>query len=110
MTKRQTLELAAKAAGIRLHIWGTPGAENFADRDDPVAHRWDPLENDGAALRLAVRLDFGIEVMLALKLVRAGNGEQQAVEVKWGTKTVPDAYAATRLAIVRAAAELGKLK
>ena len=56
MNDRELLELAAKAAGIRLHVWGTKGAENFADMDAKPGNGWNPLEDDGDALRLAVRV------------------------------------------------------
>jgi hypothetical protein len=55
-------------------------------------------------LRLAVNLDFGIEVMLGLGETRCGDGDQEVVSENHND----DPYAATRRAIVRAAAEIGE--
>jgi hypothetical protein len=87
---RELLELAAKAAGIRLHVWGTKGAENFADMDAKTGGRWNPLADDGDAFRLAVLL--GIHVFSPDYPEYHGSG---------------DACAAVRRVIVEAAARLG---
>lgn len=102
MTDRELLELAAKAAGIRLHVWGTPGIENFADLDaERFGSLWKPLTNDGDALRLAVKL--WIEPDFRMGTVRCFGESSCFIE-----PTGDDPYAATRRAIVRAAAEIGK--
>ena len=90
MNDRELLESAAKAAGIRLHVWGTKGAENFAALDAKTHARWNPLADDGDALRLAVKL--GIQVFSPDYPEYHGGG---------------DACAAVRRAIVEAAARLG---
>lgn len=90
MNDRELLELAAKAAGIRLHVWGTKGAENFADMDAKTHGRWNPLADDGDAFRLAVLL--GIHVFSPDYPEYHGSG---------------DACAAVRRVIVEAAARLG---
>ena len=82
MNDRELLELAAKAAGIRLYVWGTKGKENFADMDAKGDGRWNPLEDDGDALRLAVRVPL-------LTIHSCETAEE------------------TRRSIVRAAAEIG---
>ena len=94
MTDRELLELAAKAAGyeLRLHEDGTAYSDNRAVGYWSV---WNPLTDDGDALRLAVKLGM-MEVAEVLSYwlkqdFRSG-----------------DPYAATRQAIVRAAAEIGK--
>ena len=92
MNDRELLESAAKAAGIRLHVWGTKGAENFAALDAKTHARWNPLADDGDALRLAVKL--GIQVFSPDYPEYHGSG---------------DACAAVRRAIVEAAARLGAL-
>ncbi len=90
MTDRELLEKAAKAAGLRLeddHVWHE-GAGQWV--------RWNPLYDDGDAFRLAVqcRIDLGwVESQIA-----ANNC------CELGT----DPYAATRRAIVRAAAAMAK--
>lgn len=83
MTDRELLELAAKAAGLNV---GT----DEGSYDD--LKWWNPLTNDGDALRLAVKL--GIDVSKA--------------QLVYYDKTSNDPYAATRRAIVRTAAEIGK--
>ena len=85
MTNKEMLEYAAKAAGIE--------GLNFdrVQRD----WAWNPLTDDGAALRLAVKLHLPVEAMIAFVAER---------EPDWHK----DPYAATRRAIVRAAAEIGR--
>ncbi len=106
MTDRELLELAAKAAGIRLYVWGTPGAENFAAMGTEGCKggvRWNPLTDDGDALRLAVQMELLIDAHGLY--VRAGHpyeGETLAIETKGA-----DPQAATRRAIVSAAAAIG---
>jgi len=96
MTDRELLELAAKAAGLS-HPDGWDWIRN------PLGYSWNPLEDDGDALRLAVkmeiRIDWGAFDVVALEF----NTDAVAREAK-GT----DPYAATRRAIVRAAAEIGR--
>ena len=106
MTDRELLELAAKAAGYYYHGHRTrsatsdkPGYENCYvsttnDTDDWFV--WSPLTDDGDALRLAVKLEM--DVMCAS--VRTDCGIVETIQA--GT----DIYAATRRAIVRAAAAI----
>lgn len=105
MTDRELLELAARAAGIRLHVWGTKGQENFADMDDPGG-RWNPLADDGDALRLAVKL--------GLSIYAPDEEDATAVVRDWNfirvTEEGDDHCASTRRAITRAAAEIGGTK
>jgi hypothetical protein len=63
MTDRELLEAAARAAGIKLHVWGKKGAENFADMSDPSNHRlWNPLRDRADAFDLQLRLHMGVQV------------------------------------------------
>lgn len=106
MEDRELLELAAKAAGIKLHVWGTPGSENFADMDaKPHGALWNPLTTDGDALRLAVKLKLhlGLEshTVSAWQSDKFGNFQTEVLSHRGDE-------AATRRAIVRAAAEIGK--
>jgi hypothetical protein len=96
MTDRELLELAAKAAGMRV-IW-----PNEAVLPDGRSIRWNPLTDDGDALRLAVRCD--IAFMLETERASSTTNTGQRFTEWLGT----DPYAATRRAIVRAAATLGK--
>ncbi|MFM2007587.1 MAG: hypothetical protein RLZZ09_3242 [Pseudomonadota bacterium] len=88
MTDRELLEVAARAAGIDLL------------RGPYIT--WNPLTDDGDALRLAVCL--WITVTQFTKHVRAEVDGQPDLHEPHG----PDPYAATRRAIVRAAAEIGR--
>lgn len=108
---RELLEFAAKAAGYQIHIWGTPGEENCARMDTTVGDRWNPLTDDGDALRLAVKL--GLDVCIdtpqekdAHTHVVGFSGENS--DLVDAIEYHGDPYAATRRAIVRAAAEIGK--
>jgi hypothetical protein len=108
MTDRELLALAAKAAGIPV-VWDEE-AGCYLRQDRMGTVPWVPLTDDGDALRLAVYLDFGIEVHQSLGAVYAGNGIQEKVSMSWPLKGLPDAYSATRLAIVMAAAYFEKAK
>jgi hypothetical protein len=87
MTDRELLELAAKAAGYWAAEFNCPA--NLPRPD------WNPLTDDGDALRLAVKLNLWEAVC---------DGYQHA------DSSDSDPYAATRRAIVRAAAEIGRSK
>lgn len=105
ITDRELLELAAKAAGINLYVWGTPGSENFADVDaTPYGRLWNPLTDDGDALRLAVHLEIGAMVSANFVYVKKYYSDLPILRLPIDG----DKYAATRRAIVRAAAEVGK--
>jgi hypothetical protein len=112
MNDRELLELAAKAAGIEIvpctchyEQWPFKYAEGQGKRG-----HWNPLTDDGDALRLAVKLrlhilhnDAGepvlwVSAVLNKTMIHAA--EEFADE--------GDRAAATRRAIVRAAAEIGR--
>ena len=121
MDDRTMLELAAKAAGIDLEFrvlrW-SDGSEYpcYVDKDSvstlantEVVVRWNPLENDGQALRMAVKLqiDFQFEdgnVVTWFSCHRQGwdNGQVWSWEESLGD----DSLSATRRAITRAAAAI----
>jgi hypothetical protein len=103
MTDRELLELAAKAAGIGLFVWGAKGAENFTIKlpNNSPGTKWNPLKDDGDALRLAVKL--GIDV---IQLEKSQSAYANSSQVLFSESK--DKYSATRRAIVRAAAEIGK--
>ena len=91
---KELLKLAAKAAGIELH------------------DGWNPLTNDGDAMRLAVKLGISIQCLRA-----QGYDKTTAVQCQWGGYIINvginegcngDPDAAARRAIVRAAAEIGR--
>jgi hypothetical protein len=92
MTDRELLELAAKAAGLEVV---TPTMLKYG--------QWNPLTDDGDALRLAVKLRMNVfhAGIRVFALDEEGN-----IEEAEGHELDP--YAATRRAITRAAAEIGK--
>lgn len=103
MNDRELLELAAKAGGIE--VWPGTGFQAHmlftrlakADPDGKVTGvEWNPLDDDGAALRLAADLDlFGDPSYWHwLAIARLSNST--------------DKHANVRRAIVRAAAAIGK--
>lgn len=114
MTDRELLELAAKAAGITLTPMEVKNVTEQGDdrfigymaSPDQCPRGWfDPLKDDGDALRLAVKL--GLQIVhysvTSEGQDRVGVGSPGKME---GYHKNP--YAATRRAIVRAAAEIGR--
>ena len=101
-TDRELLELAAKAAGIEVADWHRYGHAVTSVGD------WNPLTDDGDALRLAVTLKLHISVQGDMpgdeQITFCGHGWDGAQIKAHGA----DAYAATRRAIVRCAAEIGR--
>jgi hypothetical protein len=95
MTDKELLELAAKAIGLPECGWMGPA---FMYVKDNQFTDWNPLTDDWDALRLAVKL--GLDVCLIHKQLVSS---AMAVELHNS-----DPYAATRRAITRAAAEIGK--
>lgn len=95
MTDRELLELAAKASGELTESWY--GNKNYIDG---MLSRWNPLTDDGDALRLAVKCR--LDLMLYSNVKGAFTKGVQYSEKG------DDPYAATRRAIVRAAAEIGR--
>ena len=93
---RELLEQAAKAAGELTPDWYGNNAYF-----DGVLKRWNPLTDDGDALRLAVKLAVVVNLIPNYTSVCDSN-----LIVK--EQHNDDPYAATRRAIVRAAAEIGK--
>jgi hypothetical protein len=87
MTDRELLELAAKAAGLEVV---TPTMLTYG--------QWNPLTDDGDALRLAVKLN----------LFNTRSNGYEWPDAELFARHEDDPYAATRRAIVRAAAEIGK--
>ena len=100
---RELLELAAKAAGFA-------GALDFVNTQQgkfwvSSYGYWNPLTDDGDALRLAVKLEIDIrfytesEEAWVETAAYGGNADELLA---------PDPYTATRRAIVCAAAEIGR--
>ena len=106
MTDKELLELAAKAAGIEHHGYCTEGFLFVGDGECGRWDRWNPLLDDGDALRLAVKLRIELEFYDGFEEVFATENTIEAISQTEPYKNDP--YAATRRAIVRAAAEIGR--
>ena len=104
---RNLLELAAKAAGLVYdHRYGIVFSED--EDGNTLETQWNPLTDDGDALRLAVDLQLGISVP------PVSDGRVGVVTFYGPIISIVeypkngDRHAATRRAIVRAAAEIVK--
>lgn len=111
MTDRELLPLAARAAGIDAH-WGDGWQKEIMFRSVPRANsplvtyiEWNPLGDDGDALRLAVKLNLSVCVELDQTWICHHGAE--AKPLLW-VEHGDNPNAATRRAIVLAAAEIGK--
>ena len=117
MNDRELLKLAAKAAGFGAqnppnnpHCWteseypkgsGQHGALwNYVGYSD-TAELWNPLTDDGDALRLAIDLELDVSLGKSGAVVEFGRLQIEELDAS-------DTYAAVRRAIVRAAAEIGR--
>lgn len=104
---RALLELAAKAAGFTCETF-VDGKIIRRDLDNQPIY-WNPLTDDGDALRLAVKLHFEVDVWYDGGGVSCAlSGTHEDANDGWSFEQSADRYAATRRAIVRAAAEIGK--
>jgi hypothetical protein len=95
VTDRELLDRAAKAAGYAL-IDTRPGYPSWVQG---LGH-WDPLTNDSDAFRLAVKLRLDVRHLLPCGVEAGTSGYVSNVEFEG------DHGAATRVAIVRAAAAM----
>jgi hypothetical protein len=95
VSDRELLELAAKAGGSGFgggYFWRSDGIP------------WNPLTDDGDALRLAVKLGLTVAQLMSGREVLV-NDYDETVLIGEFHEADPDA--ATRRAITRAAAEIG---
>ena len=110
-TDRELLELAAKALGINLVVEEIPhrtngyGMETVFRTDGHPCRNWNPLTDDGDAMRLAVKLRITVSLSNQAHATEVWGFDEQGSVVCHDHDHNP--YAATRRAIVRAAAELG---
>jgi hypothetical protein len=98
MTDIKLLELAAKACGM------------FSSKMRIEFNQWNPLTNDGDALRLAVKLEISIAFGVHATTINCEvyDWAEDEVLIDWKEDGRKDPLAATRRAIVRAAAEIGR--
>ena len=114
MTDRELLEFAAKAIDCSIvqddgesSVWIVP-----IKKDAGYGFWWSPLTDDGDALRLAVKCSLLVHVVAYIPKENAWghvscawHGHRLRFEPE---RFTDDPYSATRRAIVRAAAEIGK--
>jgi len=101
MTDRELLEMAAKAAGYEVE-WVRNSGCHYRCEAEESREQWCPLDDDGDALRLAVKLDISLLGDFPGNIVVVAFDARRIIEKYDG-----DQYAATRRAIVRAAAAIG---
>jgi hypothetical protein len=101
MDDKTLLELAAKAAGIRVRVWQDGMQTGFLEADIP--HLWNPLTDDGDALRLAVKLRLTIDFNARGVFAGAAHPKPGGFADERG-----HGESSVRRAIVRAAAALGE--
>lgn len=104
-TDRELLELAAKAARIEgnyepKYFCGA-GPNDHGIYVEETGWLWNPIDDSGDAMRLAVRLGFIVDTHGAYTRISFPFGDVICIEAHGD-----DPYAATRRAIVRAAAEI----
>ena len=102
---KELLEQAAKAAGYEYTQWAPLLHPKVNWGVCTIDGLWNPLTDDGDALRLAVKLGLAL-VVGNIDDVIAVQSEQLPDVIT--AELTDDHYAATRRAIVRAAAEIGK--
>jgi hypothetical protein len=107
MDDREMLELAARAAGHEIVCWQIDGFPLVKD-DEHGLISWNPLAKwgNGDALRLAVKLHLTIRMYYGNACAQSTVPGGPSVYVDETNTADPEA--ATRRAIVRAAAEIGK--
>jgi len=101
MADRDLLEMAAKALGLGRQFWDYEWVRGLGHM---VTRRsmWNPLGNDGEALMLAASLRISINFT-------SSHTECEIGEEIFSEEHMGEPWPATRRAIVRAAAELGRL-
>lgn len=107
MNDKELLEMAAKAAGIELGEW-YDSSNAFIHVISHKSPWWNPLTDDGDALRLAVSL--GLCIMFDRDSVQVSSSDGGEYCTAFSLETANSSEGATRRAIVRAAAEIGKVK
>ncbi len=113
LSDRGLLEAAAKQAGIEIeayHELSEPGYEYRVKENDPEdgpwMRLWDPLTDDGEALRLVVKMKMTVAVDVdRIDVGFDADFNRHVTEFIYEKPTPTDIFAATRRAIVRAAAQ-----
>jgi hypothetical protein len=99
-TDRELLLAAAKAAGMDRMWFANDGADSpmfFHRPNKSVYGEWNPLTDDGDALRLAVKLQMKVDASGRYIIVN---------DFMYGDEEIADRDKAVRRAVVRAAAAM----
>lgn len=104
-TDRSLLELSARAACVTIDGWTLDGHVRQVDASESnyIVTTWNPLTDDGDALRLAIEKNMKILCRGNQCEVCSQDGSIRVIEPHYADKNK-----ATRRAIVRAAAEIGR--
>ena len=99
-TDKELLILAARASGVvgEYHEMG----DGMRIETNPGHDWWNPLTDDGDALRLAVKLNMEVKFCSGMYAYAEAN------DCYLEDQDIDNPYAATRRAIVRAAAAIGE--
>jgi len=110
MSDRELLEMAAKAAGMKLawYEWNLSGEWGMIRPDATDGKIWNPLISDGDALRLAVKLFISVNFGYCADDAPIVTCTSDELENSVEHCLAPNFAAQTRRAIVLAAAEIGK--
>ena len=108
MTDYKLLELAAKAAGLKIKYNSRVQEFYHYDVDhNSCGEPWNPLTDDGDALRLAVKLKMRLSTVCNDGNASLASATDMYIDVHL-VDHGDDPYAATRRTIVQAAAEIGR--
>lgn len=115
MTDRELVELAAKAIGLPILRW-LNDVDATAVIDNRTYAIWGPLYDDGDALRLAVdlRITLNFTECACCVSTYANQLDEDGPDFcirhskKYDDCETTDPFVATRIAIVRTAAEIGR--
>ena len=100
MTDRELLEMAAKAAGYEVE-WVRNSGCHYRCEAEESREQWCPLDDDGDALRLAVKLNMKLEKVVSCL------GSAWVADGRCMESVGSDQMASVRRAITRAAAAIG---
>ena len=103
MSDKELLELAAKAAKLLIKWDEQNQTYATCNVNGDMFDDWNPLTDDGDALRLAIELRIIVEIGEIITGVHAGHLKDISYAMHNG-----DPFAATRRAIVEAAAEIAR--
>jgi len=113
LTDRELLEQAAKAAGLNVEWhFGCGNALAYVEKNASPHLFWNPLNDDGDALRLAVKCGIDLHTWPLMSGTQSSDPWVRACIDRLGRccqeRALDDANAAARRAIVRAAAAIGR--